>query len=76
MLDAIKGGRSRLTGLAKASPPSLGEAKAGCMEETALQLGLRCLEGLTRRRKGIAGGSEGGGEWSPVRSSGSEPTYG
>lgn len=44
MLHAIKGGRSRLTGLAEDSPPSVGEAEAGCME-TTFQLGLRCLEG-------------------------------
>ena len=39
-----------------------------------LGLGLRCLEGR-RRRKGIAGGSEGGGETPTVRS-GSEPACG
>lgn len=46
----------------------------GCTQEAAFLLGLRCLEGW-RRRKGIAGGSEGGREPPTVRS-GSEPTRG
>lgn len=46
-------------GREQAFGPERGEAQAGCMEEAAFQLGLRCLEGLGRR-KSIAGGSEGG----------------
>lgn len=58
MLHALKGGMEPSHSLAgEDSSPSLGETKAGCMEETAFQLGLRFLEGL-RGRKGTAGGSE------------------
>lgn len=46
-------------GREQAFGPERGEAQAGCVEEAAFQLGLRCLEGLGRR-KSIAGGSEGG----------------
>lgn len=61
MLHAIKGGREPAHGLAEEdSPLSWGETEADCLEEAAFQLGLRRLEGL-RGRKGIAGGSEGGG---------------
>lgn len=62
MSHAAKGGRETAGGLAEEhSPASLEETEADCMEEAAFQLGLPCLEGL-KRRKGIAGGSEGGGE--------------